>query len=317
MVCFVLDGAGSSTVVTFTPVSSSEHRPNSSVVQSSTAITTQVSSHASASTPVIPTSSVGSSPQTSVKPLFPSSTSVPGELSTPEHDTTAAVHPSPQTSIKTLFTSSASVPGELSTQGHDTTAAVAPSPQTSIKTLSTSSVSLPVKPSTPEHDTTASVHPSPQTSITTLFTSSISINATSAPQKELVYIEMTFKMPWGRLCFLLTLFKEALSDDLIEMKDLKYDRVKPARIKLMNDNAKCENKTYYNDKAVLKFYISNSTDDFFYTVDEEMTIKAFKILHDYWVNKKMILLDQVFERKVSSRQGFKKKCIFLLLMSRI
>jgi len=115
-------------------------------------------------------------------------------------------------------------------------------------------------------------------------------------------------MSWGRLCFLLTLFKKALSDDLIEMKDLEYERVNPARIKLMNNNAKCENKTYYNDKAVLKFYISNSTEDFD-TLDKEMTIKAFQILYDYWVNKKMILLDEVFERKVSSRR---KKKNFLI-----
>ena len=86
------------------------------------------------------------------------------------------------------------------------------------------------------------------------------------------------------------------------MKDLRYERVNPARIKLMNKNEKCENKTYYNDKAVLKFYISNSTEHLD-TVDKGMTIQAFEILYDYWVNKRMIFLDKVFEGKVSSRRG--------------
>ena len=158
--------------------------------------------------------------------------------------------------------------------------------------------------------TTSAVGPSPRTSITTSFTSSVSINATSASKQEL-YIVMTFKMPWGRLCFLLSLFKKALSDDLIEMKGLKYEFVNPARIKFIN-NVKCENKTYYNDNAVLKFYISDSrTEDLTSnsTVDREMTIKAFKILYDYWVNKRMILLDKMFERKVSGRR--KKANIFM------
>ena len=86
------------------------------------------------------------------------------------------------------------------------------------------------------------------------------------------------------------------------MKDLRYERVNPARIKLMSKNEKCENKTYYNDKAVLKFYISNSTEHLD-TADKGMTIQAFEILYDYWVNKRMIFLDKVFEGKVSSRRG--------------
>jgi len=84
------------------------------------------------------------------------------------------------------------------------------------------------------------------------------------------------------------------------MKDLKYQFVNPGRIKFIN-NLKCENKAYYNDNAVLKFYISeNRTEDLTSnrTVDREMTIKAFKILYYYWVNKRMILLDKMFEKKV-------------------
>ena len=291
MVRFVLEGAGTSTVVASSSSSSDltksvqtavssvssaiESQPTSSRAKSAAVIQTQSSSKASNRTPIIQTSSVMISVMDS----------------------------SPQTSIATSFTSP--VPGTVTPSSQDlkTTRAVVSSPQTSIATSFTSPVSGTVTPSTQDLKTTgavAVVSPS-QTSMTASFTSSVSINATSAPPRA-VYIKMTFKMPWGRLCFLLTLFKEALSDDLIEMKDLRYERVNPARIKLMNKNEKCENKTYYNDKAVLKFYISNSTEHLD-TVDKEMTIQAFEILYDYWVNRRMIFLDKVFEGKVSSRRG--------------
>ena len=291
MVRFVLEGAGTSTVVATSSPSSDltksvqtavssvssaiESQPTSSLAKSSAVIQTQSSSKVSNRTPIIQTSSVMISVMDS----------------------------SPQTSIATSFTSP--VPGTVTPSSQDlkTTRAVVSSPQTSIATSFTSPVSGTVTPSTQDLKTTgavAVVSPS-QTSMTASFTSSVSINATSAPPRA-VYIKMTFKMPWGRLCFLLTLFKEALSDDLIEMKDLRYERVNPARIKLMNKNEKCENKTYYNDKAVLKFYISNSTEHLD-TVDKGMTIQAFEILYDYWVNKRMIFLDKVFEGKVSSRRG--------------
>ena len=357
MVRFVLEGAGTSTVVASSSSSSDltksvqtavssvssaiESQPTSSLAKSSAVIQTQSSSKVSNRTPIIQTSSVmisvmGSSPQTSIATSFTSP--VPGTVTPSSQDlkTTRAVVSSPQTSIATSFTSPVSGTVTPSTQDLKTTGAVVSPSQTSIAILFTSPVSGTVTPSTqdlkitgavvsPSQTSIATSFTSPvsgtvtpstqylkttgavavvspsQTSMTASFTSSVSINATSAPPRA-VYIKMTFKMPWGRLCFLLTLFKEALSDDLIEMKDLRYERVNPARIKLMSKNEKCENKTYYNDKAVLKFYISNSTEHLD-TADKGMTIQAFEILYDYWVNKRMIFLDKVFEGKVSSRRG--------------
>ena len=325
MVRFVLEGAGTSTVVASSSSSSDltksvqtavssvssaiESQPTSSRAKSAAVIQTQSSSKASNRTPIIQTSSVmisvmDSSPQTSIATSFTSPVSGTVTPSTQDLKTTRAVVSSPQTSIATSFTSPV-LGGTVTPSSQDLkiTGAVVSSPQTSIATSFTSPVSGTVTPSTQDLKTTgavAVVSPS-QTSMTASFTSSVSINATSAPPRA-VYIKMTFKMPWGRLCFLLTLFKEALSDDLIEMKDLRYERVNPARIKLMNKNEKCETKTYYNDKAVLKFYISNSTEHLD-TVDKEMTIQAFEILYDYWVNRRMIFLDKVFEGKVSSRRG--------------
>ena len=321
MVRFVLDGAGSSTVVIDTPSSSliesvkistpenvsssGQSQPTSSQTQNLIVITclaqssTVITSLAQSSTVI--TSLAQSS--TVITSLAQSSTVI---TSLAQSSTVITSLAKSSTVITTRVSSHASTGTPVIQTSSVTIVVTGSSPQTSVTTLFNSSVPVAVTPSTQDHSTTAAVVPSPQTSFTTLFTSSVSINATSntsAPQRESLYIEMTFKMPWRRLCFLRTLFKEALSDDLIEMKDLEYELVKPARIKLMNDNAKCENKKYYNDKAVLKFYISNSTEDDFDTVDKEMTIKAFKILYDYWVNKKMKLLDQVFEKKVSSRQG--------------
>ena len=108
---------------------------------------------------------------------------------------------------------------------------------------------------------------------------------------------MTFSMPWGRFCYLISLFKESLSRDLIEFKGVQYATVQPQRIKLMNANDKCSNRTHYNDQVILQFYIEE--DLVINVTDREMTIKAFKLLHGYWVNKRMGLLDKVFEGKVS------------------
>ena len=320
MVRFVLVGAVNSTVVATSltksvqtyvqtsvpPVSSAiESQPTSSLAKSSVVIQSESSQDASTSTPIIQTSSVinsamDSSPQTSIAISFTSPVSGTVTPSTQDLKTTGAVVSSSQTSIATSFTSPVSGTVTPSIQDLKTTGAVVSPPQTSVATLFTSPVSVTVTPSIQDLKTTSAVVSPSQTSVTASFTSSVSINATAAPPRPF-YIKMTFKMPWGRLCFLLTLFKEALSDDLIEMKDLGYERVNPARIKLMNKNEKCENKTHYFDKAVLKLYISNSTKHLD-TVDKNMTIEAFQILYGYWVNRRMILLDKVFEGKVSSRR---------------
>ena len=330
MVRFVLDGADNSTVVASSSPSSNLAKsvptsllvpsslrsvPTSSVAQSSSITQTQ-------STPVAQTDSLvfskkpvtttvtASSPQMSNATSTSSVSIIPvaqtdSLVFSKKPVTTTVTASSPQMSNATTTSSVSIIPvaqtdSLVFSKKPVTTTVTASSPQMSNAT-STSSVSIIVTPSIQDYTTTAAVVISPsQSSVTTSFTSSVSINATSAPPRA-IYVKMTFKMPWGRLCFLLPLFKEALSDDLIEMKDLEYERVNPGRIKLMNKNEKCANKTYYDDQAVLKFYISNSTGNLD-TVDKEMTIKAFEILYYYWVNDRMILLDELFEGKVSSRR---------------
>ena len=107
-------------------------------------------------------------------------------------------------------------------------------------------------------------------------------------------------MPWGRFCYLTSLFKESLSRDLIEFEGLLYHHIPLDRIHFLDVDQKCKNRTlFHSKKAIVKFCISKteqfvSEDD----TDKNMTIKAFELLYGYWVNKRMILLDKVFQGKV-------------------
>ncbi|XP_078369902.1 uncharacterized protein LOC144653707 isoform X2 [Oculina patagonica] len=280
---FVLRGAEALTSVStpsVTPSSSSTTQPSSTLTPIPAATS---SSSSTQSTTSLTPSSVSSNVSSSMKSSSSSSSSSVPATSAPEASSTvpSAASPSATRSTPVLLYATATAMQ---------TSSVAPSKPitTHVQPSATSNISLP--------------------------TSSVSPTGKPVPQSggEAVYIKMTFKMPWGRLCFLLPLFKQALSDDLIEFKtmqhgDIKYltyEKVKPARIKLMNVNEKCKNKTFYNDEAVLKFYISNNTEGLpfnetgFIDADKDMTIKAFRILYGYWVNKLMILLDKIFENKV-------------------
>ncbi|KAL9986462.1 hypothetical protein ACROYT_G000615 [Oculina patagonica] len=255
--------------------SSSSSVPATSAPEASSTVPSAASPSATRSTPVL---------------LYATATAMQTSSVAPSKPITTHVQPSATSNIS-LPTSSSVVPSEPIT----THATVQPSATSNIS-LPTSSSVVPSEPIT----THATVQPSATSNIS-LPTSSVSPTGKPVPQSggEAVYIKMTFKMPWGRLCFLLPLFKQALSDDLIEFKtmqhgDIKYltyEKVKPARIKLMNVNEKCKNKTFYNDEAVLKFYISNNTEGLpfnetgFIDADKDMTIKAFRILYGYWVEK--------------------------------
>ena len=73
----------------------------------------------------------------------------------------------------------------------------------------------------------------------------------------------------------------------------------------MNSDEECANKSFYDNEAVLQLYISNSTVDLgqAHDTDKPMTRKAFTILHGYWVNHLMVMLNKVFEKKVSLIKG--------------
>lgn len=158
-----------------------------------------------------------------------------------------------------------------------------------------------------------SVHPSPSSSFN-LPPSKSSLIPIGTPMPRIVYpmiTAVTFKMNWGDLCPLLTLFKERLSHHLLEYKgykDTEYYRVPTDRIILINRDQNCNVKLSYDEEAIVEFYITNnSTVDPVRMAQDEtntnLTRKAYKILYDYWVNHLMVLLHDVFIKQVSGLRG--------------
>lgn len=114
-----------------------------------------------------------------------------------------------------------------------------------------------------------------------------------------IYVQVSWDMSWRRFCNFISLFREQVSSELIEMKsDDSYEVVNRTRVRLMNDKTNCAGEGS-DDVAVVKFFVSKSQmdlgpDD----VARNTTIRAYKILSDYWRNKKMALLDPIFVGKV-------------------
>ena len=113
-----------------------------------------------------------------------------------------------------------------------------------------------------------------------------------------IYVQVQWDMSWRRFCYLIPLFGEKLSEELYDMDVVIPYEVKASRVRFMNDKTQCEGKGNDED-AVLNFFISKSENDPGASdVNRNITILAYTILHDYWRNKKMILLDAVFLGKV-------------------
>ena len=159
-----------------------------------------------------------------------------------------------------------------------------------------------------------SVHPSPSSSFNLPPSKSSLIPIGTPMPPRIVYpmiTAVTFKMNWGDLCPLLTLFKERLSHHLLEYKgykDTEYYHVPTDRIILINRDQNCNVKLSYDEEAIVEFYITNnSTVDPVRMAQDEtntnLTRKAYKILYDYWVNHLMVLLHDVFIKQVSGLRG--------------
>lgn len=89
-----------------------------------------------------------------------------------------------------------------------------------------------------------------------------------------------------------------MSRELIEMKSNIPYQVNETRVRFMNDKTNCAGEGS-GDDAVVEFFVSKSEKDLGPSdVDRNITILAYKILHDYWRNKKMVLLDPIFLGKV-------------------
>ncbi|XP_068740573.1 uncharacterized protein [Montipora capricornis] len=133
--------------------------------------------------------------------------------------------------------------------------------------------------------------------------SSISSN-TSASENETVepvFVQISFSMVWGRLCYLTSFFTDSLSRDLlVEAENGTWDYLSTEKIKLINRQEMCHNRSRFGQKAVLKFYISYSAQGYGQNdTDNITTEEAYNLLDKYWRDNRMVLLDQIFERKVT------------------
>ena len=116
-----------------------------------------------------------------------------------------------------------------------------------------------------------------------------------------VYVTLELDMTQARVCFLERLFREELSQELIEVQDGDaYSVVSVKRIKIMSPQHNTCGRPDKNSgiETSLDFYITKSESDLV-TVNRAMTIHAYDILYDYWKNRKMREIDVVFSGKVS------------------
>ncbi|XP_068693540.1 uncharacterized protein [Montipora foliosa] len=263
-------------------------------------------------------STVISSPSATSR-IFPSSASVtpspytnsaPAESSSATPTTTsqgslaASVTPSPYTNSAPAKSSSATSTttsqGSLATTvttGQSLTGSAAF--QTSPSTSSFTSTPIQIDSSFTTYTT---FQPSASTT-SDAPSSSISSN-TSASENETVepvFVQISFSMVWGRLCYLTSFFTDSLSRDLlVEAENGTWDYLSTEKIKLMNRQEMCHNRSRFGQKAVLKFYISYSAQGYGQNdTDITTTIEAYNLLDKYWRNNRMVLLDQIFERKVT------------------
>ena len=125
-----------------------------------------------------------------------------------------------------------------------------------------------------------------------------------------IYIQVSWDMSWRRFCYFIPLFREQVSRELIEMKsDNSYKLVNETRVRLINDKTNCAGEGS-GDDAVVEFFVSKSQKDLGVSdVDRNITLRAYKILYDYWRNKKMVLLDPIFVGKVEVY------CTLLIMMN--
>ena len=113
-----------------------------------------------------------------------------------------------------------------------------------------------------------------------------------------IYVRVSWDMSWRRFCYFIPLFRQKLSKELYEMKVVIPYEVDETRVRLMNDKSNCGDVGSSED-AELDFFVSKSVKDLGPAdVDKNITILAYRVLYDYWRNKKMALLDSIFLGKV-------------------
>ena len=117
-------------------------------------------------------------------------------------------------------------------------------------------------------------------------------------QEPSIYVRLSMDLEWRRFCYFIPLFREKMSEELYDMKVVIPYQVNETRVRLMNDETNCRGQSS-SEEAELDFFVSKSEEDLGPSdVDRNITILAYRVLYDYWRNKKMILLDPIFRGKV-------------------
>ncbi|XP_044185174.1 uncharacterized protein LOC114959568 isoform X2 [Acropora millepora] len=279
-VLIFLKGAGSSsTTITVSP---SEHRTSSSLSMTSSSRTHTSGIDQASSRPA----SASSSESVSVtsRPILaaidtPLVSSRPASASSSE---SVSVRSSPISTASYTASASSSASPSTSVQG-------------AISTATATGQSMTV--STPSLDSATSSTLQPSSSSIFLPSSNPS---TAEGLVNPVFVRISFSMLWSRFCSLTSLFTESLSQVLITVKDGRWQHLSTGKIKLMNRDEKCDNRSHFDQEAVLKFYISYSEKCYGQNdTDNKRTEEAYKILDSYWKGDTIVLLDQLFADKVT------------------
>ncbi|XP_031552496.1 uncharacterized protein LOC116289685 [Actinia tenebrosa] len=156
-----------------------------------------------------------------------------------------------------------------------------------------------------QHNTTTSSLPPPPPPTTTTTQASPSVRSTALQAKATpsvptaipsIFITLSFDISWKKFCPLSEKFRGKFSTHLIEQnKDKIIHIISAARICYLNVDRYCAGDYNGEEKAEVELYISKRGE--FCVVDEDMTTRAYRILHDYVVNKKMSKIDAVFADK--------------------
>lgn len=235
-----------------------------------------------------PTSSVYQTSQPTIVTSFQSVSVTPSHTSTARTTTSASPSATPSTTpIRAISTHAAA--------GQSSSATPSTTPKGAISTPAAAGQSTTV--STPSLDSATS--PTLQSSSSSVVLPSSNPSTLEGPVKA-VFVRISFSMLWSRFCSLTSLFTESLSQVLIAVKDGGWQYLSTRKIKLMNRDEKCRNRSHLDQEAVLKFYISYSEQDYGQNdTDNQRTEEAYTILDSYWKGDTIVLLDRLFADKVT------------------
>ena len=277
------------------------------VLAGSNATTILVPSHSSVSltsSSLSPTSSsqISTVYQTSSKPANVTSTPTPSTSSSASATTVATI--SSFSSSESDSVTPSSTAAAYTTTFASSSATSSTSVQEAITNAIATTTGQSMTFSTPSLDsaTSSTLQPSSSFSLS-IFSTSSTPSTVPKPAEDPVrpaFVRVSFSMLWARFCFLTSLFIKSLSQAMIVVKDGRWEYLSTGKIKLMNRDEKCGNRSHFDQETVLKFYISYSEQDYGQNdADNKRTEEAYKILDSYWKDDTVVLLDRLFAGKVS------------------